>query len=246
MSAFGTLPTTQTDGTLIDETIYNDELITNILALINMTAGGDTLYSKGQSIEIGHDVGDIKPRWATSNSGNRWIMCDGRTIGSAGSGATSRANSDMFKLYEYLWNNSTNSVLVIQNSAGVGTTRGASALDDWNANKRLPMPDMRGRTLVGMDDPTGSNAANRITDSWADVLGGSGGSSTHTLTIAEMPSHNHVGAFSGSINFAVSGGVGAASGSGYGNDSIGNTGGGGAHANVQPSMAINYFMYAGN
>jgi len=246
MGTFNTLPATPTDGTLIDDVWLEEYVIDNLKALAEMTAGGVTLFAGATSKEIGWTVGDIKTSFRILDISNKWLRCDGRTIGNTSSGATARANADMYTLYAHLWDNSSNTWLVIQNSSGVGTTRGATALDDFNANKRLPLPDFRGRSEIGMDDPTGSSAAGVNTNSYADALGGTGGAQVHTLTVAEMPGHSHSGTFSGSNNFAVLGGVGAASGSGYSNDSIGSTGGGGSHNNVPPVIAVNRFIYCGN
>jgi microcystin-dependent protein len=55
------------------------------------------------------------------------------------------------------------------------------------------IPDLRGRTMIGMDNPgTAQGAANRMTDSAADTRGGTGGTETVTLTTAQMPTHTHV------------------------------------------------------
>jgi microcystin-dependent protein len=56
------------------------------------------------------------------------------------------------------------------------------------------LPDLRGRAAVGKDNMGGS-AANRVTSGGSGVdgstLGTAGGSQTHTLSSAEMPSHTH-------------------------------------------------------
>jgi microcystin-dependent protein len=56
------------------------------------------------------------------------------------------------------------------------------------------LPDLRGRTAVGKDDMGGS-AANRVTNAASGItgttLGAAGGTQTHTLTTAQMPSHTH-------------------------------------------------------
>lgn len=247
MGTFNTSPTTPTDGTLIDDVWLDENIIDNLLALMEMTAGGATLFSIGSSREIGWTVGDVKWAVRTTDISNKWLRCDGRTIGSAGSGATARANADMITLYTQLWDSISNTYLPIQNSSGVATTRGASALADFNANKRLPLLDARGRSLMGMDDPTGSSAANVNTNTYADSLGGTGGAQTHTLLTAEMPSHSHTSLFYSSSNFHVLAGGGTLGGGagGYANDSIGSTGGGGAHNNVPPVLALNLFIYTG-
>ncbi|MDX2078551.1 MAG: hypothetical protein SFZ02_19120 [bacterium] len=247
MTSFVTLPVTKTDGNLIDDGIYNDQLVSNLLALLYMTAGGVSLWTGGGSKEIGYPIGTILTIARVTDISNIWLRCDGRTIGNTSSGATARANADMLTLYTHIWDNTSNTDIVIQNSSGVGTTRGASATADFNANKRLPLFDMRGRVVIGEDDPTGSSAANRVTDAAADRLGGTGGSATHTLTIAEMPSHSHTSLFYGSNNFLTGGSTGTGgAGAAFAYDAIGNTGGGGAHANVQPYIAMNQFIYAGN
>lgn len=117
------------------------------------------------------------------------MRCNGRTIGSAASSATERANADTADLYAYLWNNYANAQLP------VATGRGATAAADFAANKAITLPDHRGASLVGFDD-MGNTAASLLGS--APVVSGSGilagsilGANTHTLLTAETPAHTH-------------------------------------------------------
>lgn len=98
--------------------------------------------------------------WGTTAPAG-WVMGSGKTIGNAASGGTERANADTEALFTMLWNSTANTELPIQDSAGNASTRGASAAADFAANKRLPLPDHRGRTPAGKDD-MGGTAANRL------------------------------------------------------------------------------------
>jgi microcystin-dependent protein len=112
------------------------------------------------------------------------------------------------------------------------------------ANNNPLTPDLRGRAIVGMDN-LGGVSANRVTDSNADVLGGTGGAESHTLTIAQMPNHRH----SLDYNSAGSNGYnafklvstieGSAAATKY-------TGDGQPHNNMQPWIALNFIIYGGD
>lgn len=174
-----------------------------------------------------------------------WLWADGRTIGSADSGATARANSDTLTLYTILWNSQSNAVLPIQDSTGAASTRGATAAADFAANKRLPLPDKRGRVSAGKDDMGGS-AANRLTNARpggivGNVLGATGGEEAHVSTIEEIPDHAH----------QTIGGGGSSGPQNYPSFDTGSTsrrypttsiGGGLAHNNVQPTLVCNYII----
>jgi hypothetical protein len=135
--------------------------------------------------------------WAnhTSTLSTGWLFANGNTIGNAASNATSRANADTTTLYSRLWNSDTN--LVIYTSAGVVTTRGASAAADFAANKALALPDYRNRTPFGVDGMGGASLTSRVTVAGSGVdgasLGASGGSqllASHSHAVTD-PGHSH-------------------------------------------------------
>lgn len=119
-----------------------------------------------------------------------YVMVGGRTIGSASSGATERANADTQVLFEGLWNNFSNTLLPIQNSSGTPTSRGISAAADFAADKRLPTLDIRGRVIAGLDN-MGGTPAGRLTGQPGGVNGltpgNSGGGENQTISKAQLP-----------------------------------------------------------
>jgi microcystin-dependent protein len=73
-----------------------------------------------------------------------------------------------------------------------------AATADFSANKPIQVPDKRGRTAFGLDD-MGNSAAFRfigVPFSVGDAItaGSLGGETAHTLTVGEMPAHDHGGA----------------------------------------------------
>lgn len=144
----------------------------------------------GVSSEVIWQTGDLKSRYGTGTHAG-FVRANGRTIGSASSGATERANADTQLLFEYLYAASADAILPV--SGG----RGVSAAADFAANKTIALPDWRGAAIVGLDD-MGNSAAGRLTSTTFStsgqgptVLGALGGAQTHTLTTAQLPSHTH-------------------------------------------------------
>ena len=216
------------------------------------------------STELLAATGDIKARYgAGAHTG--WVRCGGRTIGSAASGASERANADCEDLFEFLWNADANLTV----SGG----RGSNAAADWAADKTIALPDLRDRAMIGLGDMGNSDAA-RIADALVDgdgtntTLGATVGTSTHELTEAELPEITPTGTFTGEALAGHTHSIGAltANSGGGGSYTTGNGsadsgttgstsagtpagtitmdafGDGDAHPNMQPSMFVTFYI----
>jgi len=196
-----------------------------------------------------------------------WVRSNGRSIGSATSGATERANADCQALFLHLW--ASDATLAV--SGG----RGGTAAGDWAGNKSIALPDFRGRALVGLDT-MGNSAASVLTG--IDTIGETAGAESVTLDSTQIPSHLHAAgtllmpnhghpmrfsaqasgdgdgngglmmnnngtisnypAFTGTTPTSTIGEQIGGSGTAAITGSSGNTGGGLSHSNVQPSKGV--------
>jgi microcystin-dependent protein len=198
---------------------------------------GSNVLITSATMEAGPGVGEVRMWEGTSDppttaSGQVWIIADGRFL-----------SRTAFPAYF--------SRVGTRHSAGDGFTT-------------FGVLNMKGFVPVGYD------AAAAVTPN-TNVLGGLIGESAHTLTQAELPAHKHAATISdpthvhsqagntvvgtgGTAGFTVGGSAGfggttgaAATGvtlqDGLGNTNVTqNTGGGGAHNNIQPSAVINFIV----
>lgn len=110
----------------------------------------------------------------------------------------------------------------------LGVTYGAG-----DGSTTFNLPNLKGKVVVGLN----------ASETEFDALGETGGAKTHTLTISEMPAHDHT-----SSSYTTTG-SGSTTGAVYGNSfngpisgSVPSQGGGGAHNNLQPYMVLNYII----
>lgn len=197
-------------------------------------------------------TGDMKAKYGTGPLAG-FVRCNGLTVGNPTSGATERANADTQALFIYLYGIDPNLVV----SGG----RTGNALNDYNANKTITTPDLRGRVIAGLDG-MGNSLAGRLTAAFStatpDVLGSGFGAESQTLTTAQIPPHAHpitdqqhqhgaaITNSGGAAQFGPGGGGGLGTATTNfaftGITTTNNAGGGGAHANVQPTLLITFYM----
>jgi hypothetical protein len=122
--------------------VFDEASVTAIGASVTSGGGGGgtsvdatTIFQTGDTLWV---------PYAGTRTG--WVRHNARTISSGAGSGTERANADTQDLFEYLWNNFSNSLCTV--SGG----RGANATDDFNANKTIALLDMRDRAPFGLDD----------------------------------------------------------------------------------------------
>lgn len=173
---------------------------------------------------VGFETGDVKLTLRTTAPAG-WVLANDGTIGSATSGATTRANADCQALFTLLWTNVSNSY------APVSGGRGASAAADWAANKTIGLTKMLGRALAVAGSGSGLTARS---------LGQTVGAETHVLDTTEIPAHTHTT----TVGAAADPGMVAAGTDPdyFAASTTGSTGGGLAHNNMQPSTFLNVLI----
>lgn len=147
------------DGTYI-EILWPTSSACNIdIAKPALYAGSifpSSLYESVEELETEMEVprvGDVKFSMnGFSNGGVQvqagWIPLNDGTIGNESSNSTTRAKPDTWLLYNTIWNGTTSANCPLYTSSGTTTTKGGTAIADWNANKGLSLPKTVGRVIA--------------------------------------------------------------------------------------------------
>lgn len=175
---------------------------------------GDNLLVVGPSSGGGGGGGTVDPTTILAtgdfklvyNTGvlSGFVRCNGRTIGSATSGGTERANADTSALFSFLWGADPN--------LSVSGGRGTSAAADFAANKTITLPDCRNTLMAGLGDMGNSDralfAGVTFTNGNSTTLGSVLGSATRTLLTANLPPYTPSGSVSTTFPDVISGSTG--------------------------------------
>lgn len=237
-SPIGAVTPASIKGTTIESTgaatFGGDISVTGNIAATGTVDGRDvaTDGAKLDTVDTGANVvptGLVLPYVGiTAPSG--WILAGGGTIGNASSGGTQRANADTEDLFALYWNSMADA------QAPVSGGRGASAAADFAANKTI--------TISNLSQSAPFGTAGAITPH-----GSTGGSVTHTLTESEIPAHTHTqrGSANSSVDLLGSSVIHPANQGNVVSDSnsasvTASAGGGGAHNNMPPWVALAYII----
>lgn len=115
-------------------------------------------YDQTDSITNSPRTGDIRTSM-NSFQPFGWVPMNDGTIGSASSGATTRANTDTFQLYDLLWTamNANPTYAPLFTNTGAPSTYGANSIADFSANKQMALTKVLGQVLAGTQTTLPSN-----------------------------------------------------------------------------------------
>jgi microcystin-dependent protein len=219
--------------TTIDQSMTTGLLkSSNNLSEINTKASREAAMD-ALSLETAMPVGVVLP-YAGANPPAGWLLCNGQPLNITQYG-------ELF--------------------TAISNTYGGDGITSFN------VPDLRGRAVAGRDVQLSGVYANRLGTthfgSNGQSLGQTGGSESNTLTSTEMPAHGHFVAntdvtSNDPVVTVTNSNTIVASNDNPHNESYilsasataatvglsSTTGSGGAHANVQPTMILNYIIKA--
>ena len=99
----------------------------------------------------GYDTGDFIETTARKSLEDGWVqMLDG-TIGDSQSGASDCADDSCENLFKVLWANPN---LKIYDSNGIEVPKSDTPDQDWNAHRRLELPKVLGKMMIGTNVST--------------------------------------------------------------------------------------------
>lgn len=153
------------------------------LPVLTTSAGGAGTSVDPESV---YKTGNVKIDFG-DGAIDGYVRVNGRSIGSALSGSTERANADTEALYTKLW--------PYDNIAVTGS-KGASAAADFAANKPLVLPNLQGACIFGASNMGGTaDAAFAALLTGTDTAGpgATAGADTVTILQTNLPLYNLTG-----------------------------------------------------
>lgn len=166
-------------------------------------------------------LGAVIP-YAGSTAPSGWLLCYGQNI--------SRTT------YSLLWD-------AIKVSNGAGGFNGPFGNGDGSTT--FTLPDLRGRVAAGKDNMGGTSANRIYVIISGSTLGASGGEEFHYLTTSEMPNHTHPLNWNPIYFNAYVANQAVNVMQNFSTGNTGATGNSSPHNNLQPTLILNYIIYAG-